>query len=99
MEVGGILLALLVAAALVEGFVEFAFGKVLNDPWPGYIALALGVAVCVIWQLDLLAELGMVAIIPFAGQVATGILVGRGSNYLHDFVAKFLPTASARSGP
>ena len=96
MEIGSIMLALLVAATLVEGFVEFVTKPWVSQPWPGYIALALGIVVCIVWQLDILAEFGMTTSVPYAGAVATGILVGRGSNYLHDFIAKFLPDAANR---
>lgn len=66
-----------------------------------YFGLAAGLGVCWYYQLDLIAVAQRVAadlaaqevtgqVTPL-GVLLTGVVVGRGSNYLHQFVSKFLP--------
>lgn len=86
-----------IAAVFVEGVVEYFFGTPTANPvgetrnWLKYVAAAIGVAFCLVYKLDLLAVFGLTTTLPFFGSVVTGILVGRGSNYLHDLVAKLSP--------
>lgn len=40
-------------------------------------------------RLDILALLGMETVIPFLGIILTGILISRGSNFIHDLLVRF----------
>ena len=51
--------------------------------WPA-VSAALGVAMCVTAGVDALSALGVDITIPFIGQAITGLLVSRGSSFLHD---------------
>ena len=55
-----------------------------------YSAAAIAIALCIVYKADVLALLGMTAGWPIVGQVVTGILVGRGSNYINDFADTWL---------
>ncbi len=56
-----------------------------------YIALAVGLALAFAYSLDLLREaFGVVASPAWTGIMLTGLAVGRGANYLHDFAVKYL---------
>lgn len=55
-----------------------------------YTAVTLGVLLCVIYRADLLLFFDLVPPWPWIGYVITGLLVGRGSNYLHDFASRWL---------
>lgn len=78
-----------ILAVLVEGIVEYFIAKEgAAQPWLKYVAAAIGVFVCVAYKVDVLASLGAVSAFPFVGSVLTGLVIGRGSNYLNDFISK-----------
>lgn len=88
-------------AFLVESLVEYLFGQlfarmpaITQFSWTlMYIAAAVGVLSAFIYSFDLLSILGAYigAPIPvtWLGMVMSGLAIGRGSNFLHDLVAKF----------
>lgn len=76
-----------ILSTLVEGLVEY-FGAPLPSKYKPYAAAVLGVIVCVGYNADLLATLGFPAIFPYAGAVLTGLVIGRGSNYVNDLVSR-----------
>ena len=90
MENVGIFFKALVLATAVEALLEYVLG-VWWKPFPENIrpkivmavGLVLGIGLSIVYQIDLLAELGLEASI--IGQVLTGALVGRGADYLHGF--------------
>lgn len=76
-------------AFFVEGLVEYLFAKDNgSQPTLKYIALALGVGLAIAYNVDLLALLGMTSIVPLVGNIVSGIIIGRGSNYVNDVVSK-----------
>jgi hypothetical protein len=97
---------ILVLAFLCESLVEYLARPVLqwgqseadtdlskprpSPLWLRYIAALTGIVLCLAYRADALASLNLVAWQPWIGQVITGILVGRGSNYLHDLVDRWL---------
>lgn len=87
----------LVIALVVEAVLEYVFGiwwRPFNEEHRPKIlmaaGLALGIALCLAYKIDLLAELGLPPMV--LGQILTGALVGRGSSFLHDFLSKVKPT-------
>jgi hypothetical protein len=80
--------AFLAAALLVEAVWQAA--KPAFPPVPAWadvvVTLGLGVAVCVLAGLDLFAAAGVQLAASYVGQVLSGLLVGRGSNFLHDLL-------------
>lgn len=75
----GLILAL---AVLVESLIE-NFGQTLDKNIKLWVSAALGVVVCLAYGADLLALLGYNSPYPFVGQVITGFIVGRGSNFVN----------------
>jgi hypothetical protein len=75
-------------AILVEATVQVVKGWVPESTmipgclWP-VVSAAIGVGMCVTARVDALAAFD-VEIAPFIGQAVTGLLVSRGSNFLHD---------------
>ncbi len=72
----------------VEHFVKPLLGKAGGDAYTGQVALVTGAAVSVLFGVDLftpVAEaLGIALTIPWAGLALTAVLVGGGSNFIHD---------------
>ena len=62
--------------------------------WPAlalrYVSVLIGVALCILYQIDLLAHFDLVSPWPFVGWIITGLLIGRGSNFIHDFATRWL---------
>lgn len=51
-------------------------------------ALIVALVLCVGVRLDILALLGINTTIPFLGVILTGVLISRGSNFIHDLLVK-----------
>lgn len=90
------LLLIFALAVMTEGIVEY-LGLRLPTAAKPYAAALLAVLVCVAYNADLLALLGFRAALPYAGPVLTGLVIGRGSNYLADIVKRLqvVPTPAA----
>lgn len=101
----GILAVLVALAFLVETIVEFLFG-IIFDKVPAltpykqylrYIAVVVGVIGSFTYHFDIIHILSEFAqtdpIIPVTafGQTLTGIAIGMGSSYLHQFISQFFP--------
>ena len=80
--------AIIALAILIEAIVTYI--KELSQEWHwGYVGpIALGILIALAYGLDLPAELGIVAKFPAVGEVMTGIVMARGSNYLYDLIGK-----------
>jgi len=79
-------------AVFVEGLIEYIFdnGNAKSQPYLKYIALAAGIIVAAVFNLDgLNVVFGITSPVPFAGVVITGLVIGRGSNYVNDFFGNF----------
>lgn len=85
------LVIFLMLAFLAESFTEYIFGEFLEGDRVKYVALLAGVLLAVGFQVDIFAEyFGLVSSVPYLGIVLTGMLLGRGANYLHDFAREYL---------
>ena len=79
-----VLLFEVLVEAIVEVF-EAGLPDNITPPswlWP-VVSSVIGVAMCVMANVDALTALGVEIAVPFIGQVITGLLVSRGSNFLH----------------
>lgn len=86
-----IILGAFMLAVLVEGTLTHLFGESTEEnqkPWLRYVSLILGVGAALAYQVDLLAALGLPAVYPLIGWIASGLIIGRGSNYLNDFISR-----------
>lgn len=99
-------------AFLVETLVEAIFGIPMDkvpklQPYKWclmYIAMICGVLLVFFYKVDLIALLqaiipGETLIITPVGMLLTGLAIGRGSNYLHQFVSRFFPSAKEITDP
>lgn len=79
-------------AVIIEGTVKYLLGEApdgFTRPYIQYITLGLGVVLSVLYQVDILAMIGLVSPIPYVGYVVSGLIIGRGSNYLNDIIGNF----------
>lgn len=79
-------LGIFVLAVLVEGIIEYLAIPVPPRFKP-YLAALLAMIVCVAYGADLPAALGLPAV-KYVGSLVTGLVIGRGSNYLADVVKR-----------
>jgi hypothetical protein len=55
-----------------------------------YTAAGVGVLLSITYQADLLRFFQLTPPWPWVGWVITGLLIGRGSNFVHDFASRWL---------
>lgn len=108
-------LAVLFLAFLAEGLTEYLARPIIQglsnaepaDPaepyekplWLRYIACLVGIGLALAFKADLFAAVGLAAVNPWIAYVLTGILAGRGSNYIHDLIDTWRsPAAPSPSG-
>lgn len=104
MTAGQLVLFMVLAFIVTEGTVEYLLGVPFDriprlTPYKWvlmYVSAALGVFLAVYYVIDMLALLGLQASI--VGQVITGILLGRGANFINDLWQRFFPTGNGRIG-
>lgn len=80
--------SLLVFAILIEAVItniRWVVEEQFN--WIKIVSLVLGVALALIYQIDLVGQLGFVSIVPYVGNVLTGIILSRGSNFVYEIIA------------
>ncbi len=92
----GAFAGLFVLAFLIESLLEYVAGLWWVPGTPDQrkqtmplVGMILGVVLCFGFGQDIMALVGLNA--PVLGKIFTGIIVGRGSDYLHQFATKFLP--------
>lgn len=96
------LLDLLIVFALTfltESFTEYVFGTIFNkipkiEPYKWtlmYLAMAAGIGLAFYYTIDLIAMIPPGSEITTVGIVLSGLAIGRGSNFLHQFVSQFFP--------
>ena len=94
------LTTVLLFAVLVEMLVEYFVKPLLPQPeedaepqwwqtlpYSRYAAATLGVALCIAYRLDILAMLALDIRATYLGMALTGLLISRGANCLHDWIA------------
>ena len=82
-------LILFIFAILVEAIVNMTLG---DAPVPGWVkkvaSIVLGVGVCIVYKVGLIALLGIEGGIPVVDWVFTGVIISRGSNFLNDLLTR-----------
>jgi hypothetical protein len=99
-----VLAGIFLLSALAEGLVEYLVAPWIKPEGQTfepaverrrtmglrYSAAAVGVVLSLAYQADLLGLVELESEWPAISQVLTGLLIGRGSNYLHDFVGQWV---------
>jgi len=85
------IVAILALATLAEAFVEYFVVPLLEKAnaaeYAKYAALVVGVGLCLAYGIDILAMvIGLVSPYPYVGMILSGTIIGRGANYVNDFI-------------
>lgn len=82
------LIGIVLLSTLIEGLITYLFGKTSEEqparPWLKYISLVFGILVSFAYRVDIIAMTGLVSVYPFVGYIMSGLIIGRGANYLND---------------
>lgn len=94
MDFGTVVAVAVVLEAVITNIAWAIEGKF---DWKRIASLAGGIVLAVLFQVDVLAGIGLTSTVPFVEQILTGILISRGANVFYDFV-KMLKTVSTPVG-
>lgn len=107
-DIAMLIAQVLVGAAIGEAVVEFLVSPILDIweangldlGWKGIIMRTLsalfGIVIALEYALNLPGLIGMVPRHAWFGVVLTGVLLGRGSNWVHAFVEKWISKSAAK---
>lgn len=99
---------ILFLAFLAEGLVEYLFVPLaekqtikpeLTPLLTRYVAVLLGIGLAFAFRADVLATIGLPAAWQPLGHLITGIMIGRGSNYMNDVLDRFTLSSAPRIDP
>ncbi|MEE9198212.1 MAG: hypothetical protein V3U26_00280 [Dehalococcoidia bacterium] len=96
---------ILVLAFLAESLTEYLFSRPLADlkinrEYLRYVAAGVGVVLALVYKVDILAQFpGLGAEYPVVGRVLSGLVLGRGANFAHDFYSRFLNPKGGQADP
>lgn len=81
-------------ATFVEGMIQYFAGdsRYKSRPWLRYVSLALGVGLAIAYKVNIPELVGITSTVPFVDWIVSGVIIGRGSNYLNDIVTSFRKT-------
>jgi hypothetical protein len=94
-----VIATIMVIAVTIEGMVEY-FSTVLQKgqiAWKQVAAIAAGILLALLAQVDLYAVVGVVFTVPYVGVVLTGIVLSRGANYASDFIKLITAEITAKT--
>ena len=81
---------LLIGTILIESIVNAV--KLIYDKdkrlinWDIIVSVIIAIPICIVAKFDLFALFGLEMGIPVVAQVATGIILSRGANFVHDLI-------------
>lgn len=83
------ILKLVYISLFIEAIITYAneFFILPSSPWQMLISLFMGIAVSIAYGIDLPAYLELNSNVPCLGNIITGIILSRGSNYIYDFIS------------
>lgn len=88
--------SIIFVSIVIEGIITY-LKTVIKDKtiqWAVIASMCLGIGCALAFGLDLFAVAGITANIPHVGQVLTGVLLSRGSNYIYEIINKLTDAAT-----
>ncbi len=93
------LLGIVFLSVFLEGTLSYLVGDKpkyeASRPWIKYISLLAGVGLAIGYKIDIPTQLGLIATLPLLNYILSGIVIGRGSNYVNDIMTSFNKKNSA----
>lgn len=82
--------SLIMFAILIEALISYTKDFFVSGSfsWELLASIGLGIIIAVAYGLDLPAYFNLNSQIPYLGNILTGILLSRGSNYVYDLLGK-----------
>ena len=79
---------MLMVCIVLEGIITYinSFFVVGEPHYQMILSLIFGIFIAVVYKIDLLKLANIESEIPYIGCVLTGMLISRGSNYVHDIL-------------
>ena len=108
MEIVGVAMLVVFAAAAGEGLIEFLIAPLVELLLPlegqlklrtfinNLVSAVLGVLLGIGFNLRAFGLLGGAEVIPHLDNIITGLLIGRGSNWVHELFKRFLTTETPK---
>ena len=83
---------ILFIAVIVEGLISYFNMMVKNKKiqYEVVASAAIGIAISLIYDIDLFTLIDINTKVPYIGCILTGILISRGSNYIYDLLKKII---------
>lgn len=80
--------SVLVMSVLIEAVITYVKTVVVDKKikWQVVVSIVLSIALCLAYGIDIPALVGIFSPVSYVGNVLTGILVSRGSNYIFDLL-------------
>lgn len=77
---------------LVEGITTYLKSVLINGNFTISVAISIiiSVIISICYDIDIPKQLGISSKILYIGNIVSGLLIARGSNYLYDFITKFI---------
>lgn len=77
-------------AMFTEGTVEYLFGGIdALGKYLKYISMLVGIALAIYYSVDMIAMFEATAEATVIGSIISGVIIGRGGNYLNDIISFF----------
>lgn len=92
MESKNTYLAPIFMAMLVEGITTYIKSVTVDNCFTIGMSLSIiiSIIISICYDIDIPKQLGISSKMAYVGNIISGLLIARGSNYLYDFISKFM---------
>jgi len=78
---------LIFCAIITEGFITYIKQAFSSEFYLSVIlSITFGILISISYKLDIFEKINLKSEVPFIGNILTGILISRGSNYIFDII-------------
>ncbi|KAF0197470.1 MAG: hypothetical protein FD169_452 [Bacillota bacterium] len=83
MQISATILLLAIVVEQVTNIIKSAL-PAIRDEWSRVSAIFVGIILCFATRIGILADLNVPVVYPAVDYIITGLLISRGSNFVHD---------------
>lgn len=79
-------------AVFIEGITTYIKSAMVDNCFTIgiIISIIVSIMISICYEIDIPKQFGISSKIPYIGSIISGLLIARGSNYLYDFITKFM---------